>query len=372
MTAALSKASIAFLVNGDAHSAASVRAREFATRLSKERLEIAYRTGNKVAATARFLRVLQHTNPDITYVVDMAYSGVIAAFIYKLFRHNSIVIDTGDSICALAQSMGRGRVGLFLTWLLEVCSLRFADRIVVRGTNHARVLSRKNIQAEIIPDGVDLELFRPSICDLLRRQLGLDKSITVGFVGSITWNAGVQMCYGLELIEALSFLEDLPVKAVVIGDGSGLEQLKRITRERGLEDHIVFVGRVPYGDLPDYLNLIDICISTQTNDVVGQVRTTGKLPLYLAAGRFVLATRVGEAAIVLPECMLLDYEGTKDAGYPLRLAHRIRAICEDPEILQAAHTSRSIAMRYFDYSLLARRLAHLLGQVSPTLMISST
>jgi hypothetical protein len=51
---------------------------------------------------------------------------------------------------------------------------------------------------------------------------------------------------------------------------------------------------------------MDICLSTQTNDVVGWVRTTGKLPLYLAAGRYVLASRVGEAARVLPEEMLVD------------------------------------------------------------------
>ena len=70
-----------------------------------------------------------------------------------------------------------------------------------------------------------------------------------------------------------------------------------------------FAGQVPYAELPGWLHRMDICLSTQTNDVVGWVRTTGKLPLYLAAGRFVLASRVGEAARVLPEEMLVDGEG---------------------------------------------------------------
>src|SRR5262249_19682298 len=156
----------------------------------------------------------------------------------------------------------------------------------------------------------------------LRHTYGLGEMITIGLVGSITWSPNLRMCYGTELLEAICLLRDLPVKGVVIGDGSGLAILKSQARERGIEDRILFLGRIPYNDLPKYLNLIDICLSTQTNDTVGQVRTTGKLPLYLASGRFVLASRVGEAALVLPDSMLVDYENTKDPEYAQRLARK--------------------------------------------------
>ena len=67
---------------------------------------------------------------------------------------------------------------------------------------------------------------------------------------------------------------------------------------------------------------IDVCLSTQTNDVIGNVRTTGKLPLYLAAGRFVLASRVGEAARVLPpRCWSIPRR--LDPDYPAKLAERV-------------------------------------------------
>jgi glycosyltransferase involved in cell wall biosynthesis len=86
--------------------------------------------------------------------------------------------------------------------------------------------------------------------------------------------------------------------------------LKARCQELGIEGLVEFAGRVPYAELPGWLHRMDICLSMQTNDVVGWVRTTGKLPLYLAAGRFVLASRVGEAARVLPEEMLVDGEDT--------------------------------------------------------------
>ena len=38
-----------------------------------------------------------------------------------------------------------------------------------------------------------------------------------------------------------------------------------------------------------HLSIMDVCISTQSNDLVGMVRTTGKLPLYLAYGKYVIA-----------------------------------------------------------------------------------
>ena len=87
---------------------------------------------------------------------------------------------------------------------------------------------------------------------------------------------------------------------------------------------MLFAGRIAYERLPDYLAALDVCLSTQTNDLAGQARTTGKLPLYLAAGRYILASRVGEAALVLPDDMLLDYHGVVDRDYPARLAGRVR------------------------------------------------
>ena len=93
---------------------------------------------------------------------------------------------------------------------------------------------------------------------------------------------------------------------------------------------MVFTGRVNYDELPRYLNLMDVCISTQSNDPVGQVRTSGKLPLYLACGRFVLATDVGEAARVLPREMLVTYNGANDPDYPARLVERLRELLEQP------------------------------------------
>jgi glycosyltransferase involved in cell wall biosynthesis len=76
---------------------------------------------------------------------------------------------------------------------------------------------------------------------------------------------------------------------------------------------------------------MDAAISTQSNDAVGAVRTTGKLPLYLACGCPVLASHVGEAARLLgPLGWTIPYDGTVDRSYPERLAQAVDRWAADP------------------------------------------
>jgi glycosyltransferase involved in cell wall biosynthesis len=256
----------------------------------------------------------------------------------------------------LAEAMGRSRLGCWLTQRLEDLSLAAADRIVVRGTSHQEWLARRGVRAEFIPDGVETDLFIPCDAGELRRQLGLDGVLTVGLVGSVIWNPKHQSCYGWELVELIRLLKDHPVAGLLIGDGTGLPILQQRCRDYGLEGRIHFLGRIPYHDLPRYLNAMDVCLSTQTNDLPGQVRTTGKLPLYLACGRFILASRVGEAARVLDEPMLVDYDGAHDPGYPQKLAARVHPLFANLTLLNRGPDLTRLARERFDYSLLAARL----------------
>ncbi|GEM_PF-147722 len=357
---------VTFLVNGTRASALGVRARAFAERLNDHyEVHLLYRSRHKLRSLLRFIVHLCRRRPRLVYVVDMGYSGVLAATLYKWPTRARLIIDTGDVITELARSMGtRSRLGLKLTEWLERLSLNVADHLVVRGTRHKAWLRARGIdRVEVIPDGVETDRFRPLDVAELRRQYGLDGVLTVGLVGTLTWNERWDMGYGWELVEVLRWLKDEPVKGVLIGDGSGVSRLKVRCRRYGIEEKIVFIGRVPYEALPAYLNLIDVCLSTQTNDLVGQVRTTGKLPLYLACGRYILASAVGEAALILDEEMLVAYEGVKDADYPRRLAERIREIVRARSKLQTGAAHRALALERFDYRVLAEKVKALVDEV---------
>jgi len=354
---------VAFVVNGGFDSAMGHRARDFASRIAGYDIRVAYRSSRKVFSIVTFLLFLLRSRPTVIYVFDISYSGILPAAFYRVVFGNLLIVDTGDAITELARSTGsRGKLGIRLTQLLERFALRLADRVVVRGSFHRDLLAQKRVSAEVIQDGVDLCIFKREDASELRKQQGLDDVLTLGLIGSSVWSEKLQMCYGWELVETIRLLKSKPVKGVIIGGGSGISRLKAQCRAHGIDDRIVFLDHVPHADLPRYLNLIDVCLSTQTNDVVGQVRTTGKLPLYLAAGRHILASRVGEAALVLPDEMLVDYDGVKDLNYPAKLASRIESILASPEILSKADGNVAIAREYFDYSLLAAKAERVIGE----------
>ena len=354
---------IAFIVNGDETSAMGQRARSFAGHLPQHDIRIAYRSSKKVLSMFGFLWFLLLTRPSVAYVFDISYSGVLAAALYRLAFGNRMIIDTGDAITELARSMGRGRTGLLLTSLLERFALRVADKVIVRGSFHRELLAGAKINAEVIQDGVDISSFAAEDVRDLRKQNGLEGVLTIGLVGSSVWSEKLKMCYGWELVETIRLLQDKPVKGIMIGGGSGIAHLKARCREYGIEDRVFFLDHVPFERLARYLSLIDVCLSTQTNDVVGNVRTTGKLPLYLAAGRFILASNVGEASRVLPKEMLVDYVGVKDDEYPGKLAARVESILANPQILSSGAANILLARQHFDYSMLAQRAHRVIKEV---------
>lgn len=356
----MSSPKILFFINNSENSAVGLRAKMFAERLPKHwTLKFNYRPASKVKGILPFIQSAREFKPDIIYVMDIAYTGVIAGWLSKKLTHCKLLIDTGDATHALAQSTGRySKPELALIDWTEKLALSQADHLIVRGSFHKQYLAEQGFNhVEVVPDGLDLTQIRDVDGTQLKQELGLGNSKVIGLIGHMVWSEQYEFCYGWDIIEAMAELEDLPVKALLIGDGDGREKLESRVKELGLEDRIVFTGLIPYEKLPEYLSVMDIGVSTQTNDLPGRVRTTGKLPLYLAYNLYVMATAVGEATKVLPNVgSLLPYEGVKDNQHPHRLAWEIRRVIETPSILDNARAGRSTVEKYFDNDQLAKKI----------------
>jgi glycosyltransferase involved in cell wall biosynthesis len=361
---ALSRPRIMFIVNAQPESAMGERARSFAMRLAADfEIETIYQRGRLTGALA-ILRQLWHFRPELCHVFDMTLAGVSAAGLFYHATGTPFVIDTGDAIVPLGRALGRRGLSLLATRVLERYVFSRASCIVVRGSYHQELLSQKGVPSTFIPDGVDVEQFVSSASP----PKSLNEPLVIGLIGSPVWVPARQTCYGWELVELVRLLKDRvprPVRGVLIGEGTGVDILKRRCRDYGIVDRIDFIGRAPYAELPARLRLMDICLSTQTNDIIGQVRTTGKLPLYLGSGRFVLASRVGEAARILPPEMLVEFTGESDPDYPSRLADRIVQLVTQDTDFSFRPECVELARRHFDYDLLAARLGRILRSHIP-------
>jgi glycosyltransferase involved in cell wall biosynthesis len=352
-----------FFVNGSNTSSASIRAQQFAQKLPTTwKIYFNYRPSPKWKGISTFIQAALRHRPDVIYVMDTAYTGVIAGCLAKSWLDCKLITDTGDVAYELAKSVGtysRKQLAL-IQWVEQMAMLR-SDAIVVRGSYHKTWLEKQGIfKAVFIPDGVDKAEIEPIDRAESKRNLGLDQYLVVGMIGNMAWSERHQICYGWDIVEALGLLQDLPVKALLVGDGDGRSILEQRVEALGIRDRLIFTGRVPYEELSQYLAAMDVCVSTQSNDLVGMVRTTGKLPLYLAHGKYVIATDVGEASRVLPSVgCLLPYEGVRDDQHPARLADHLRLLRKEPHRLQVSEAAQQVARDNFDYQLLAHRLEKL-------------
>jgi glycosyltransferase involved in cell wall biosynthesis len=352
-----------YFVNGSETSAAAVRAQNFAERFPEAwEIRFKYRPISKWKGILSFIQSALRFHPDIIYVMDTAYTGVLAGQISKLLLGCKLITDTGDVAYELAKSTGNySKRQLELIDWIEQISVNRSDRFIVRGSYHKNFLESQGIKNVVfVPDGVDTLGISSTNHLSLHSELELEQNFVVGMVGTMIWSERHRMCYGWDVIEALALLIDLPVKALLIGDGDGRQILETRARELEISDRVIFTGQLPYEEMLRHLSIMDVCISTQSNDLVGMVRTTGKLPLYLAYGKYVIATDVGEAKRVLPGVgCLLPYEGVRDDRHPARLAEHIRWLVADPSRTKVAEAAFKVARDNFDYTLLARRVTQI-------------
>ncbi|MDQ0865774.1 glycosyltransferase [Arthrobacter globiformis] len=143
---------------------------------------------------------------------------------------------------------------------LETFVAREADAVLaitpqVRDELVARGVSPDSIS--LMPNSVDTDEFAPMpALAPLRRKLNIpDDAVVVGYAGSLVPYEGLE-----DLVSATRILrdQDANVRVVIVGDGVQLPELKRQASELGVLDLITFTGRVPAGDVPDYVSLFDI------------------------------------------------------------------------------------------------------------------
>jgi glycosyltransferase involved in cell wall biosynthesis len=294
----------------------------------------------------RALCALARARPKVAYLVDVGLSTAAAAPVARLLG-SKVVLDTGDRAYLLARSTGtRSRRGLAGVWAGEKLLVGLSSHVVVRGTAHLQVLGARSstYAPDLPPEGA-----RPLSGCAIRERLGLGDSFVVGLVGSLVRAPRLGVSYGWDLVEALA-KTSTRVHALIVGEGDGLPELRARARELGVAERCHFPGYVHPDEVAEWIGAMDVGVSTQSNDEVGAVRTTGKLPLYLACGCPVLASDVGEARRLLgPLGWTIPYSGVVDCTYPIRLSERIEQWASDAAgAVERRHEALKLSKSAFD------------------------
>ena len=334
----------------------------------KQNTSIIVRKSNNFIDTFRFFFLSLQKNPDVIILYDQGLPSVIASFLIKIIRFGKVQIiqDTGDLVY-LANKLYElmpNRLLLWMVYLADKYSYKISDKIIVRGSYHKIYLEKhgyKNVY--FLPDGVDLDFFKPMNASKLRKKLRLDDNLVVGIMATMHYLPKYDMTnYGWGLIEALAKMKDKPIKGLVVGGGPGIDKLKEKARKYMIEDKITFTGKVKFEKLPQYINAMDVCLLTQPRHLTTDARTTAKLPTYLACGKFIITSPCWEAnKVIADNGFILPYKGFKDLDYPYRLTEKLNLILKNKSILKKGLKGVKIAKKMYTYNMLGKRLENIIN-----------
>ena len=120
----------------------------------------------------------------------------------------------------------------------------------------SRSLSKQAVKQMVkIAPGIDVEHFSPQDSSELREELGLDEKKVIVSVGRLVHRKGQD-----HLIESMpEILAKVPnAHLLIVGRGPYLEHLAKLVVVNKIENHVSFIGRVQYAELPRFICAGDV------------------------------------------------------------------------------------------------------------------
>lgn len=291
---------------------------------------------SRLVVPARLALTVACWRPDVVHTFKAAGYAAAAGLYLRLIGRFPWVLDADD----LEGSGGWADVNGYgpLTTRLVDLQERRLSRLAGAATAASRFLGaqlvRWGVKADrvfYLPNGpltVEAEQAAPDPAGA-RRRLGLGPGPVLIFVGYLGRRGELELA-----LKALARIPPgkAPPLLLVVGDGPGLGPARQLADTLSLSGRVRWVGRVPPEDLRFYLAAADVALYPCRDDPIGRAKCAMKLVEYMAAGKAVVAGRVGQN---------LEYIVDGESG---RLVD-----CEDPEDF-----ARAIAELIADPGLRAR------------------
>jgi len=242
-------------------------------------------------------QIVKEVKPDILHAHSPGLNGVAALRAGARFKL-PVVYEVRAFWEDAAVDHGTSKewgVRYRLTRRLETYVLERADAITTICEGLRGEIIDRGIPAQkvtVIPNAVDAQRFSMNgrADPDLQARLGIAGKMVLGFIGSFYAYEGLNL-----LLEAMpGVLEDIPnVQVLLVGGGPQEGRLRERVAELGLNETIIFTGRVPHDTVQAYYNLIDVFVYPRLPMRLTDLVTPLKPLEAMAQGRLVLASDVG-------------------------------------------------------------------------------
>ena len=146
-----------------------------------------------------------------------------------------------------------------------------------------------------LPGGSDCETIQPADQQSARMKLGIADQWTVGCVGALTVKDARLLAEALRIARCRT--SDLQFLAIGVSIAGSKLPFRTATQLE--DDWVIETGRVPFHEIGAYLAACDALLLPLWDNLSNSARWPSRINDYLAAGRPIVATRVGEVSALL-------------------------------------------------------------------------
>ena len=249
------------------------------------------------ALTRRLAEVARLTRPDVLHAHSPVLNALPALWVGRRLGI-PVIYEVRAFWEDAAVDLGTSREGGLryrLSRALETFAFRHARHVTticagLKGDIVARGIPERRVT--LIPNAVDVDAFEfgQAPDEALKAKLGLAGKTVVGFIGSFYAYEGLDLLLAA-LPQVTARIPD--ARVLLVGGGPQESELKDLARKLGVEDHVVFAGRVPHGEVQRYYGIVDVFAYPRKSMRLTELVTPLKPLEAMAQGRLLVASDVG-------------------------------------------------------------------------------
>lgn len=256
---------------------------------------------------------------DLVHIQKCYPNAVLPGLFLAYLADLPVHYDWDDNETAILAALPPGDIYPFrgLARYFERSLPGYVQTITVSSEGVRQLALRLKVPEERIfklPVGADLAQFSPAVSgDKVRAVHGLAGESPAPVV---LYQGQLEGAHHAELLvrAAPLILARRPeTRFLVVGGGRGLAGLKEEARRLDVARAFVFTGYLRRELVPQYIAAADVVVASFENNAVTRCKSPLKLAEYLAAGKAIVASDVGDVGMMLGDAGLLVRPGSVEA-----------------------------------------------------------
>jgi putative colanic acid biosynthesis glycosyltransferase WcaI len=315
-------------------------------------------------ASAAIIGAIRIRRPDVIIATSPQLLCALAGYLLSVRFRVPFVFEVRDlwpeSVLAV-EAMKENMIVRSLKLLAKFLYARAGSIVTVGGGYRDEIHDRYGIpleRMEVIPNGIDTELFVPGSRDNeVRREYGWGDRFIVLYLGTHG------MAHALHVVlEAAEKLKDrTEILFAFVGEGAEKQKLMQLAEDKRL-DNVQFIDYQPKGRVPLFYAACDVGLVPLRNTRLFQRVLPSKIFEFMGMAKPIFLSVDGEARTLVEEAQAGSYVPPENAQ---ALCDEVLRAASNPEILKImGMRGRSFVLRNFDRSDLADRYLNLLSNLA--------